>query len=408
MITGIRIRNFKNFSDAYLKVGPFTVVVGANASGKSNIRDVFRFLHGIGRGYTLAEIIGGKYGSGGQREWAQIRGAMNEVVRFGQARFELDVDFEVAGKPGSYQIAVLKTPEPSSRFIVVAERLTGSFQTVQDPLKGLTVGSPDLSLSMERLTVRADEPVISQVAISGFLIDGARQRAREVLDLFAGIRFLDVVPDSLRKPSFPGQVVLGDAGDNLPTVLQSMCADEAKKSAMLEWIRELTPMDVTDLEFPTDPLTGHVQLALRESNGNVVSAYSASDGTLRFLAMLASLLGDQPARLYFFEELDNGIHPTRLRLLLDLIERQTAHGKRQVVTTTHSPDLLAMVSDSTFASTSLVFRPPGADAAIIARVADLPDAQRLRASQGLGRLHASGWMEDALYFADDPDPVAPA
>jgi AAA15 family ATPase/GTPase len=45
MITGIRIRNFKNFRDAYLRVGPFTVIVGANASGKSNIRDVFRFLH---------------------------------------------------------------------------------------------------------------------------------------------------------------------------------------------------------------------------------------------------------------------------------------------------------------------------------------------------------------------------
>ena len=69
MITSIRLVNFKNFSDETLRVGPFTVIVGVNASGKSNIRDAFRFLHGIGRAYTLAEIIGGKYGSGGQREW---------------------------------------------------------------------------------------------------------------------------------------------------------------------------------------------------------------------------------------------------------------------------------------------------------------------------------------------------
>ena len=62
MITSIRLVNFKNFADETLRVGPFTVIVGANASGKSNIRDAFRFLHGIGRGYTLAEIIGGKYG----------------------------------------------------------------------------------------------------------------------------------------------------------------------------------------------------------------------------------------------------------------------------------------------------------------------------------------------------------
>ena len=82
MITSVRMVNFKNFADETLKVGPFTVIVGANASGKSNIRDAFRFLHGIGRGYTLAEIMGGKYGPGGQMEWTGIRGAMNEVVRF--------------------------------------------------------------------------------------------------------------------------------------------------------------------------------------------------------------------------------------------------------------------------------------------------------------------------------------
>ena len=50
MITSLRLVNFKNFADETLCVGPFTVIVGANASGKSNIRDAFRFLHGIGGG----------------------------------------------------------------------------------------------------------------------------------------------------------------------------------------------------------------------------------------------------------------------------------------------------------------------------------------------------------------------
>ena len=83
MITSLRLVNFKNFADETLRVGPFTLIVGANASGKSNIRDAFRFLHGIGRGYTLAEIMGGKYGGGGQdRVGANIRGATNEIARF--------------------------------------------------------------------------------------------------------------------------------------------------------------------------------------------------------------------------------------------------------------------------------------------------------------------------------------
>ena len=60
MISSLRLINFKNFADETLKVGPFTVIVGANASGKSNIRDAFRILNGIGRGFSLAEIMDGR------------------------------------------------------------------------------------------------------------------------------------------------------------------------------------------------------------------------------------------------------------------------------------------------------------------------------------------------------------
>ena len=91
MTTSLRLVDFKNFADETLRVGPFTVIVGANASGKSNIRDAFRFLHGIGRDYTLAETVGGKYGAGGQDEWKSIRGAMNEIVRLGHTEFSLKV-----------------------------------------------------------------------------------------------------------------------------------------------------------------------------------------------------------------------------------------------------------------------------------------------------------------------------
>ena len=66
MLASLRLRNFKNFKDETLRMGPFTVLVGANASGKSNVRDALRFLHGVGRAYRLADIIGGKYGAGGQ------------------------------------------------------------------------------------------------------------------------------------------------------------------------------------------------------------------------------------------------------------------------------------------------------------------------------------------------------
>ena len=194
--------------------------------------------------------------------------------------------------------------------------------------------------------------------------------------------------------------MLGNRGENLPTVLRDICADADRAGSLARWTRELSPMDVEKFEFRSDATTGRLQLAFRERNGRVISAWAASDGTLRFLAMLAALLGGSSSGLYVFEEIDNGIHPARLRLLLDLIEGQTAKGKAQVVTTTHSPELLSMVQARTFEDTSVVCRRPDTEDAVVRRLSELPKARELRKRQGLARLHSSGWMEDAVLFSE--------
>src|SRR5262249_38629135 len=142
--------------------------------------------------------------------------------------------------------------------------------------------------------------------------------ARTVVDELVSFRFLDLSPEAMRIPSLPGQTVLGDRGENLSSVLYAICTDDHCKETLIEWVKELTPMDARDFVFPSDQ-TGRILVTLIEEDDSQTSAYSASDGTLRFLAMIAALLGPQPARHYFFEELDNGIHPTRLGLLLQLI-----------------------------------------------------------------------------------------
>ena len=109
-------------------------------------------------------------------------------------------------------------------------------------------------------------------------------------------------------------------------------------------------------------------------------------------------MNDVVGGIYFFEEIDNGIHPNRLWLLLELIERQTAKGNVQVITTTHSPALLGWMNDTTFEHTSVVYRDENSSDSIIRPVSKLPNVKDLRKAQGLGRLHTGGWMEDALSF----------
>ena len=119
--------------------------------------------------------------------------------------------------------------------------------------------------------------------------------------------------------------------------------------------------------------------------------------------MLAVLLSENSNGLYFFEEIDTGIHPARQSLLLELIEKQTAKGHIQVVTTTHSPTLLTVINDNTFENTSVVCRVEDTQDAIIRPVTKLHNVRELRQDQGLGRLHESGWMEDALFFTEGYD-----
>ena len=442
MFTSLHLKNFKNFADETLRMGAFTVIVGANASGKSNIRDALRFLHGVGRGYTLVEALGGKCGAGGQAEWEEIRGAPAELVRYGQDSMCLGVDMKLADCEPDVEAAMQFREDISysiglaprfSAFRVAEEELAtysemdldfGSGPTISrlnTPVYTSKPAAPDrvalqddehhLLLRMakvgsqkrqgNRVAVRPDQPALTQIEAHKPVLKAHKALARHVARALADMRFLDPSPRQMREPAFPGQVVLGDGGENLPTVLQAICDDPHRRQTLLDWTRELTPMDVSDFRF-TQESSGKIQFSIAESDGRITSSQCVSDGTLRFLGMLAALLGEGP-RLCVVEEIDNGIHPSRLHLLVELIEEQTRSGDLQVVTTTHSPDLLASISDETFQSTSVVCRCAGRSDAVIRPAAELPNVDELRRKRGLDRLHATGWMENILFFTEEPD-----
>ena len=350
MLTALRLQNFKNFADETLRMGPFTIIVGANASGKSNIRDALRFLHGVGRGYTLADILGGKYGAGGQVEWQQIRGAPAEVIRQGQDHFELEVALALQESHESLRSALgLSSDQSTIAYTVLAKpngRQGGAFRVGEEELCAWPLGSgssprqaiqsldlvflrafarafytssppaPDLVriqydehhllIRLEkvagqrkyghRIAVRSDQPALTQIGEHHQVRKAHKDLARHVAGSLGNMRFLDPSPARMCEPAFPGQTVLGDGGENLPTVLQAICDDPRRRETLLEWTRELTPMDVADFEFPEDPVSRRVQLLIREKNGNKVSGHSASDGTLRFSGDTSCVAGNGPPR----------------------------------------------------------------------------------------------------------------
>ena len=407
MLNSLRLVNFKNFADETLKLGPFTVIVGANASGKSNIRDAFRFLHGIGRGYTLAEIVGGKLGPGGYVEWEPIRGAPNEIVRFGLPRpiswstFAIYVELDIFGKKVHYYIKIGLNSIFAGGSRILEERLHIESKVVYETIGRYSGSHIAVFLGCDSenpVKFNYTQPVLAQLLGRGTLV-AESHILLAISSAFKNVRFLEFDPEQLRAPTIRGATILGDHGQNLPTVLEAICADADRKQTLLSWFEDLTPMDVAGFEFPRDP-SGRVHLYITERNGRKVSAYSASDGTLRFLGILATLLNEDAGGIYFFEEIDTGIHPNRLWLLLELIERQTAKGKIQVITTTHSSAFLAWINDQTFEHTSVVYRDQYWKDSVIRPIADLYNLRELRKSTGLERLYTKGWIESAMKFSE--------
>ena len=88
MITRLEIRNFKSLRDVTLDLGPMNLIVGANASGKSNFFDALRVLQGIGNGFTVSEILDGRPKSATSEVWEGIRGGSGKACFEGPEKEE--------------------------------------------------------------------------------------------------------------------------------------------------------------------------------------------------------------------------------------------------------------------------------------------------------------------------------
>jgi predicted ATPase len=386
MLKRLRLKNFKNFADAELSMGPFTLLVGANASGKSNLREALRFLHAMGRKYTPAEAVDEKWNAG-ERQWTGTRGGLREISFRGAPVFGVGVDFD------STSDNVGTGPAPF-RYSIEIDK--------SDSVRPLRVESESL------YQIRNDQTA-TMICAGGHNDDGVWQQGKtEKIDTIVTpvlrlMRFFDLDTNIMRRAAAPGQTTLTDRGENLSSVLHTLSENAATKAQLVEWLRLLTPMDVVDLRFEAD-VRGHIILMLVEKDGHAYSAYSASDGTLRFLGMLAALFSPEPG-LSFFEEIENGLHPSRLRLLIDLIRSRTREGKVQVVATTHSPTLLSLLDEDMLQYASLVYRLEGEASARITRLLDVPDAARVLATHDRADLLATGWFEGMVEFAAvPPDP----
>lgn len=356
-LSQVKIRHFRSLYEVALPLKPLTIVIGPNASGKSNLFKALRFLFSAVAGDRLEwqaydaqidELLWYGYGESGVRP-EEIFFALH----YGNAENQPQALYQAVVQAQDYlQIAReelhLASADRDDELFPYYER-QGETVYQKTGHRGSPLTSPYRSQarSARTLTLRDEGPNLR--------LEGARQIYRQI----QGWRFIDVDLGRARQPAFvpavPDEVppLAGD-GSNLSAFLWALSwlqteDFEAISNALGDFIDLPQQMRVEhDAERGgQNARYGFIETPFGENR--LVPPFSISDGTIRLLTQLALLLGDRSVSLACLEEPDHGLHPRLMRYLADVLrqtvtpieeEKGASLSPPQVIVTTHSPEFL--------------------------------------------------------------------
>jgi len=411
MITEISIKGFKSLHDVdRLSLGQFNLLIGPNASGKSNFLDVFRVLQGIGYGLTINEIFNGKPKSAMGESWAGIRGGARYAKQWqGQAGFDDGVTMHwhksiiaitvkaVIADSRIVEYAVSVEPELG---LVVSESLHVAGHLVFEHVARDDGSAPEVfihigsSASSRVVKFELGTPILSQYARRSAAIGDDESAAKALCGGFGSLQTLDPRADELKKYSSSNEAQrIGERGEDFAALIDTICKSPDDKSALVGWLGELRPDEIKDVTTIKGAV-GDRMFAIVEQAG-IMPATVLSDGTLRFAALVAAFLQpDMPATMAI-EEIENGIHASRMRLLIELLRTQTARTGVQVFATTHSPIVLAWLKPEEYRNV-LWFKRDESGATRITPLDQDPDVAEVLRKQPIAGLFAEGWLEGVM------------
>lgn len=407
MLRELVLHKFKSFVAQTVPLSPLTLLVGANGSGKSNVFDSMRVIQGIGLGLSFSEIFSGRY-EGGREVWSPIRGGLKESCIAGESIFYITAQWVEAEYAVFYTLGCETVPEAAS----VAEMITQGLPEVTDLVNPVSKSlgknvfpQPgnffDVALASDgqgrkcKARISTHRSLLNQLQPQPRVRPEVYQSQAYLLDRFRRCIFLDLNPSLMRSYVPKGADELGLSGQNLSAVLWKICQDPQQRDLMQDWLTEVCAPELSALSFSETDL-GDVMLKVQEGSGHWVSARSLSDGTLRFLGLLVALHTAKPGTTLLIEEVDNGLHPSRISLLLQLLTTYTSKKNIQVIATTHSPYLLSQLPKDRLAECVLLARTPESKGTVVRRFGELPHFEEVVRQDNFAHLFTTSWLEREL------------
>jgi predicted ATPase len=430
MLKKLILENWKSFRYAELPIDPLTVLIGTNASGKSNANDALEFLSRIAQGKSLrASLIGEPSYSSirGGAEWASLKPITQFTLKALVKGHKENTDY-------LYSITVETTPKIrllTESLIEISyaekieihhsetEELTEKIELFQVDYLEADSSKVEVTLFNDKWTPNDEyfgdlifhsDRSYSQLKVITSLpgetytkATSAFQAAATVLAILRGICVLNPVPSNMRFYSLLFDGLQKDAS-NIAGVLAAL--DEKEKtyveSILTSYVAHLPERDIQRVwAEPVGRLNSDAMLYCEESwiPGEpplVVDARGMSDGTLRFIAIVTALLTQPEGSQLVIEEVDNGLHPSRAELLLKMLRELGEKRKIDILVTTHNPALLNALQPEMIPFVVVAHRDGQTGESKLTPLDNIQRLPKLLASGHIGDLATQGAIEKSL------------
>ena len=307
--------NWRNFQRADLELQRRVFLVGPNASGKSNLLDVFRFLHDIvsvGGGFQQAV---NKRGGVSSIRCLAARQNPDIVIR-------VELEGETVDGAASYELRFAQ--DRLRRPLVKSERV------IRNDVEILSRPGPEDEADPERRT----QTYLEQVNVN--------REFRDIADFFASVRYLHIVPQLVREPDRSvGRRNDPYGGDFLEQLARTPEKTQKYRLRQIQKALAVAVPQLKEIELYRDE-KGTPHLRGKYEHWRPQGAWQKedqfSDGTLRLIGLLWAVLDGRGPLL--LEEPELSLHPEVIRYIPQMFARIQRRTGRQIILSTHSADLL--------------------------------------------------------------------
>ena len=348
-IQQVSIQGFRSFRSVDWKPGRLNVIIGPNASGKSNLLRALALLQHAATG-DLAKEVATQGGMGallwdGQARSLAWKVRTDPVRRGGDAAREAltyDLQLRQLGATSGYRVEY----ELLGNFYLkdAGEKASPKKFLERDPSHAVTFAADERKLVPSEGSIADDQTLL---AVAGGPFGNPVVTAfRDSVLGWTIYHDLHVDQDApLRRAAVARlDARVAPDGQNLVPVLHThYTGNRGFKRGLDDAMRAAFGDDYEELVFPPDPADQRIQLRLRwRSLKTAQPAPALSDGTVRFLLLVAILTSPDIGDLIALDEPEAGLHPRMFPVIAELA--QEAATRSQVIVTTHSPEFLSAFS----------------------------------------------------------------